>query len=213
MITERRIHNRTLSLYWIMLFCITFHSTVYAQKFSVSFPIGSTVYQESEILLTVLVENNSCSDMIVKCHQGKISYIEQCKYLYRCKNVGLDTIEVFIQKGKEIKRIGQQIFVVKERPHPEATVAGLKGGKIVKGFLKAQQGVGGEFFVGGNHWERCPVESFHFIVLRNNKVVLDLYNTSALFTTDVKAAMDIVEQGDKILFTNIKGCADHGNGI
>ena len=99
--------------------------------------------------LTVVIAGVKCENTAIKCHRGLVSMIGSCKYLYRCKNAGIDTIEVLIRKGDKMQRIGEQVFEVKERPLPQANIAGLRGGRIVKGALQAQQGVGGEFYIAG----------------------------------------------------------------
>ena len=185
----------------------------FAQKFSVSFPIGSTVYQGSQIPMTVLIEGVKCGNTVIKCGQGEISEVDKCVYIYRSVSVGLDSIEVYIRKGQKLQKIGTQKFVVHERPMPEASIGGLKGGTIPKGMLRAQQGVGAYFYVGGNHWEPCKVESFNFIVLRNNKVVLDIYNEGLLFIQEVKTSIQNLAQGDRLLITNIKGCLERDGGL
>lgn len=141
-----------------------------------------------------------------------VSMIGPCQYIYRCKTVGLDTIEVFVRNREKKKHIGEQVVVVKERPLPEANIAGLKGGTIIKGDLKVQPGVGAQYYIAGNHWESCIVESFSFIVLRNNKVVMDFHNEGNLFSDKIKAELQNLEHGDKLIIANIKGCSMQGGG-
>jgi hypothetical protein len=112
--------------------CISFQTIAAAQKISISFPIGSTVYKGSEIPLTILVEGVSCNNTVIKCHQGLVSMIGQCKYIYRCKRVGLDTIEVFTRKGQKLQRVGEQVFAVKESPCHVHTSQVYKEGELGK---------------------------------------------------------------------------------
>lgn len=177
-----------------------------------SFPLGSTVYQESELPLTVAISGFKCDNTVIKCHKGSVSMVGDCKYIYRCKTVGIDTVEVFIRKGYKKHRIGQQVFEVKQRPSPQANVGGLKGGTVAKSALKAQQGVGASFYIAGNHWENCTVESFSFIILRSGKLVSSTRNDGNLFNEETRAALQQVQSGDKVLVTDIKGCLQQGGG-
>lgn len=160
--------------------CFLFRTNVVAQTFVVSFPINSTVYQGSEIPMTVVIAGVKCENTVVKCRKGLVSMIGNCKYIYRCKTVGIDTVEVLIRKGDKFDRIGEQVFEVRQRPLPQATIAGLKGGKIAKGALQVQQGVGAEFYIVGNHWENCTVESFNLLILRSEKLVLSIISVLIL---------------------------------
>jgi hypothetical protein len=196
----------------VFVFCILFQSVASAQKFSISFPIGSIIYQESESLLTVLIEGVSCDNTVIKCHQGLVSMVGRCEYIYRCKRSGLDTVEVFIRKNQHLQRIGQQVFSVKERPLPKASMAGLEGGIIKKGAFLAQQGISGSWFVGGNHWENCTIESFNLLVLQGDKILSNIHNEGNYFTDETKVALKILEHGDKVLISNIKGCPTRGDG-
>lgn len=198
----------------VLLFAFSFLAQIesHAQTFSVSFPIGSMVYQNSELPLTVVIEGVKCENTVIKCHIGIVTMVEACTYIYRSKTFGVDTVEVFIRKGDKLHRIGQQEFEIKPRPLPEANISGLKGGVIQKGVLQAQQGVGGQFFVAGNHWESCTIESFTLLVLRNGRLEASIRNEGNLFTNETKVALKQVKPGDKVLVTDIKGCSQFGRG-
>ena len=192
--------------------CFLFRPDAVAQTFVVSFPVGSTVYQGSEIPMTVVIAGVKCEKTVIKCHKGLVSMIGDCKYIYRCKTVGIDTVEVFIHKGGKMDRIGEQVFEVKKRPLPQASLAGAKGGKIAKGALQVQQGIGAEFYIAGNHWESCTIDSFNLLILRNGKLELSTRNKGNLFTEETKAVLQKVQPGDIVLITDIKGCSQQSSG-
>jgi hypothetical protein len=212
---ERSNHNylrQSILGSLFFLFCLLSEKHVFAQSFVVSFPIGSTVYAGSQLPLTVVIAGTKCENTVIKCHKGLVSMTGSCQYLYRCKNVGVDTVEVLIRKGSKMIFVGQQVFEVKPPPLPRASIAGLHGGKIVKGVLQVQQGVGSEFYVAGNHWENCTIESFRLIILRDGELVASNRNDGYLFTNDTKAVLQQVQVGDTVLVTDIKGCAQQGGG-
>ena len=210
---EKNFKTSFFYIQFAVSFCLLLPYTSYAQAFSVNFPIGSNVYQGSDITLTVLIEGTKCQNTWIKSQIGEFSRLGKCQYLYRCKTVGVETIEVYIQKGQKLQKVGEQQFDVKERPIPKAMVAGLSGGIVSKGMLFAQQGVAGTFYVGGSHWEPCQIESFNFIIVTNNSVRVDIYNEGLYFIPEVKKAIETLEKNDRVLITNIKGCIERGGGM
>lgn len=196
----------------VVAFAFLFQKYSNAQTFAVSFPIGNMVCQGSELPLTIVIEGVKCGKTVIKCHKGLLSRVGGCTYVYRCNIIGVDTVEVFIRKGDKLSRIGQQVFEIKPRPKPEATISGLKGGVIKKGALKVQQGVGGYFYISGSHWEPCTIESFTFCILRNARVITSIRNDDNFFNNETKLALQQVLSGDKVLVTDIKGCLQHGGG-
>jgi hypothetical protein len=191
----------------ILFFQISFSSLTSAQTFTISFPANSKIYERSEIPFNAVIAGTSCSNTIIKSRNGKISQVAGCQYLYQSNKPGTDTIDFFIKNGRHLKRIGQQVFDVLERPAPEANLSGLNGGTISKGFLLAQQGISARFFVSGvNHWEFCEIKSFTYIIIRSDSVLLSIQNPGFHFSEKVKAAMKNLEHGDIILISNLEGC-------
>jgi len=195
-----------------LFFQFSSSSLTSAQTFTISFPANTKIYERSEIPVTAVIAGTSCPNTVIKSHKGKISLVAACKYVYQSNKPGTDTIDFFIKNGRHLKRIGQQVFDVLERPAPEANLSGINGGTISKGFLLAQQGVSALFFVNGvNHWEFCEIKSFNYIVIRNDSVLLSISNAGSHFSDKVKATMKTMEHGDIILISDIEGCLFQGN--
>jgi hypothetical protein len=195
------------------VFFFFFKTNAFSQTFVVGFPIGSTVYEGSEIPMTVVVEAIKCESTVIKCRRGLVTKYEGCKYLYQCPTVGIDTVEVFIRKAGKLQLLGIQSFVVKPRPLPRAYFGGhFNREKISKGSLLAQGGVGAEFYIAGSHWEPCTIESFTVVILREGVVIANIQNKGNAFTAETKIVLRQVQAGDKLLISDIKGCSDRGAG-
>ena len=200
------------------IFCILIVSGILnqsksiAQTFNVSFPINSTVYSESEILMTVVISGIKCENTAIRCHKGLVSMVEGCKYIYRSKTYGLDTIDVLIRKGNKLIKIGEQLVEVKSRSLPQASIYGLKGGTISKNILLGQQGVSGSFYIAANHWEICTIEKFDIMILRNGKILSNISNVGNNFTEETRSAINETQSGDIILVVGIIGCIDKQGG-
>jgi hypothetical protein len=160
----------------------------------------------------VVIEGVKCENTVINCHNGLVAMVGDCRYIYRNKTIGIDTVDVFIRKGGKLHRIGEQVIEIKPRPLPQVNISGLRGGVIQKGALQVQQGVRAEFYVAGNHWESCKVDRFDFLILRGSSLVVSTRNEGNLFSSDTKAALQQVQPGDKVIITNIKGCLDRGGG-
>ncbi len=89
------------------------------------------------------------------------------------------------------------------RPKYIAFVGGQKSGEIVAGSFKAQQGVGGEFFVAGNHWESLLVDSFRMITFRNNRMLFTHQNIGNKFDSTLRLSIKSLDVGDRILVYDI----------
>ena len=175
-----------------------------AQTFGVEFPANSTIYQESEIPVKVVVAGLSCHNTVVKCHKGSVSPAGDCMYLYICSAAGID---ILVRKGNKLSPVGVYIFEVKSLPPVRVTLGGLRGGKISRPALLAQQGLSASFFVSGNHWEECKVDSFSLLLLRNGVNISHMINKGNVFTNETTMALQQVQPGDRLLITDIKACA------
>lgn len=107
---------------------------------------------------------------------------------------------------------GSQFLYVKDRPKPEATLAGLKGGPIGKKQLLAQLWIAGNYYIAGNHWEYCLVQSFHVVVIKNDSITFTRFNNGNMFSQDVLQQFKTLIPGDKVSFINILGCENIDGG-
>lgn len=195
------------------LFLLLFtNGSLFGQKYVISFPADNSVYKNGDNFFSVAVAGVACERITIKTENGTLLKVSPCEYIYHPLKEGNTSIDVYISVGKKLKKIGSRLINIKDRPTPEAFVGGFKGGKIKKGALKAQQGIGGSWFIAGNHWENCDVVSFNVIVLRNNKIFFEHFNRGYTFNNEVKNIFKDLLKDDKVLFVNITGCIDRENG-
>lgn len=207
---HRKIINKKIFLFLFILSCFEIS---FGQKAVVSFPNSNLIYKLEETPLEAVVAGYSCKNIIIKCPDAKIQAFQPCRYLFTPAKAGELIIDVFVIKRNDTILTGRQKVIIKERPIPEASLAGLKGGTIMKGNLKAQQGIGASFYVAGNHWESCTVTSYHVVILRDTKIIFDHFNNGNIFNSEVVQGFDKLAKGDKVCFLNISGCENQeGNG-
>jgi hypothetical protein len=89
------------------------------------------------------------------------------------------------------------------RPKYVAFVGGQKSGEVVTGSFKAQQGVGAEFFVAGNHWESLQVDSFRMTAFRNNELLFTHQNIGNKFDSTLQLRIKNLKVSDKVLVYDI----------
>lgn len=94
-------------------------------------------------------------------------------------------------------------------PKYAAMVGSKESGYIKRGEFLAQQGIGGMRFIGGNHWERIPIDSFSIVVIRDTAIVIQLSNIGQTFTDYSKAQLKKLMVDDRVLIYNIHG-RDYG---
>lgn len=182
----------------------------FGQQAAVSFPNNNLVYKDTETPLQIAVAGYGCKDIIIKCSNGKISPIDACRYIYTPAKIGETLIDVYVIKKRDTLLTGRQMITVKERPLPEANIAGFKGGRITKGNLKAQGGVAASFYVSGNHWESCEVNNYHVVIIRDKKIIFEHFNQGNTFNPQVAEAFRTLLKEDRVAFFNMSASLADG---
>ena len=170
---------------------------------------GNQVYRGFMNPMSILAKGCPCDSLVIKAKTGTVKITNGCHFNYfnAIKN-GIDSILVFERKNNILKRTGATIVWVREPPLPFATVGGFANGdSILPGAFKAQAGVGTD--------QCCGMESthlvtrFHFVVVRNGKIVFDKEQAGNSFS----GVRDIIQQlatGDKILIGDIIARGEDG---
>jgi hypothetical protein len=175
----------------------------WAQEFTISLQRCNKIYKGVENSMDIFVEGKTCKVIIAKTNNGILMKLN-CHYIYRPDSIGDVKFEIYLGEKNKFKKIGASWFEVKQIPLPIAYVGGLNGSKIKKGFLNAQQGVGA-------YADPClgfdltyMVESFMFIIIRDNKIIFSQKNSGNVFSQEIKENLRTLINNDAVLFTNIK---------
>ncbi|WP_082179441.1 gliding motility protein GldM [Anaerophaga thermohalophila] len=109
----------------------------------------------------------------------------------------------------KVQNLGSQEFRVKRVPDPVATVAGMRGGRIDKALLKAQEIVVAEM----DNFDfdlKFNVVSFTVSTIRSGYLQFK-DSESAVITTDQKDLIDNSSPGSVVMFNNIKAKGPDGS--
>ena len=104
----------------------------FSQALSISSQYPLKIYQWIENPLNIVVENNSCEELIVKSNVGEISG-ENCNYIYVLKDTSLSSVKISvgIKKDTTISWIDEIDFPVKPIPTPEVQFSISRDGKCL----------------------------------------------------------------------------------
>lgn len=199
-----QLSTRELKLF--LLCALGFRFTAASQVSSISFPNNTLVYAGTETPMQISVSGYNCNKIHVKTDNGQIKRLENCRYYFIPDRIGETMIDVYVIKKEDTFLTGRQFLYVKNRPLPEVSIGGHKGGLIKKNEFIVQQGIAAEFYISGNHWEYCRVQSYHVIVCRGDTILFTSFNQGNIFNQDVINFFKELRTGDKVSFINIKGC-------
>ncbi|MGQ0739204.1 MAG: hypothetical protein ACT4OJ_09115, partial [Bacteroidota bacterium] len=88
-------------------------------------------------------------------------------------------------------------------PKYAATVGGKESGLIKRGEFLAQTDIGGIRWIGGNHWERIPIDSFSIIIIRDSVTILNQKIKGQIFTGDLRQKFTELRINDRVIFYGI----------
>ena len=87
----------------------------------------------------ISADNTQCDQLIIKVNNGTLTG-KDCDYIYRPKEPGISKIEVYAQKRKELKKVGEQNIRVTRIPDPAVSINGKTGGYISRQELLTSYG-------------------------------------------------------------------------
>jgi hypothetical protein len=99
--------------------------------------------------------------------------------------------------------VGEYFIMAREIPTPIASIGGLKGGSITKGFLNAQGGVGAYPPLDLGFELHYQVQSYFITAIRNRKILFSMYVEGNQFAPDVRKLFDTLQKNDIITFSLI----------
>lgn len=187
----------------LFITCILLLSTwrSYSQKCVVANTKENIFYLGVPNPVDVAIEGYRCKDIVVTTDNGKVEPTDDpCSYEINLDKAGI--AYVILKEKKSNRQLGKIVFRVKCIPDPVAVIAGKKGGTITKNTMKAQIGIPTEL-LDFNFDVHFVVTGFTVIITRKEKHLYTEECTSARFTDNTKNAFNDLEDGDKIVFSNI----------
>ena len=88
-----------------------------SQNFAIGLDKMNVFYIGVDNPLTIVVQNYSLKDIIIKVDNGTVSN-DYGSYVYRAGKVGKATITLFVKTNGKLKKIGSNYFRVKNFPDP-----------------------------------------------------------------------------------------------
>jgi hypothetical protein len=132
------------------------------------------------------------------------------KYSVMVNTVGQATVNVSAQLNGKVQSIGSSNFRVKRIPDPRAKFAGKTGGKMSSVVIKSQDNI---FAVldGFDFDAKFSITGFSLIVAKPRADVIGpLQSSSNAITGSMKAALNSVAPGTRVIFDNISAVGPDG---
>ncbi|SFE03453.1 gliding motility protein GldM [Thermophagus xiamenensis] len=149
--------------------------------------------------------------LLVRITNGRIRKVSSNQYIVspNANAIGREcVISVSANMDGKVQNLGSQVFRVKRVPDPIATVAGMRGGRIDKGLLLAQEVVLAEM----DNFDfdlKFKVVGFTVSTIRNGYLQFK-DSESAIITTDQKNLIRNSSVGSVVMFNNIKAQGPDG---
>jgi hypothetical protein len=146
---------------------------VKAQQVSVSMKRMNVAYVGIENPISVAVENERNSDIILETDNGRIdtTYSEFGNRFWPDRP-GTATVTISIKTNEGLRKIGQQIIRVKSMPPPIASLAGKSNGHIAAPVLRLQIAPSANL-MNFDIDARLPIYKFTVMVIRDSELVFE----------------------------------------
>ncbi len=173
----------------------------YSQKCVVANTKENIFYLGVPNPIDVAIEGYKCKDVVVTTDNGKVDPTDEpCSYQITLDKAGI--AYVIVSEKKSNRPLGKIPFRVKHIPDPVAMVASKQGGAIGKNIMKVQLGITA-VLLGFDFDARFVVTGFTIIITRKSKSLYTEECTNARFTDNAKSEFNNLQDGDKIVFSNI----------
>ena len=179
-----------------------------AQHFALGFDKFNIAYIGLDNPISIAVENCPCNHIVLKVENGTVTG-ENCRYIFRAKEVGAAHITVYKKTASHLKEVGQYAFRVKRIP-PPAFKIGPYGvsyfyadRKAQTAVLRSQQYVRAELD-GFDFDARCIVDSFQVKIFHVDSAKTSTYfNTTNKINQQIRDVFSGLKNGDIIFFNKI----------
>ena len=180
-------------------------ATAFSQQCVISSRKENVVYIGVPNPIDIAVEGRYCKDFSVSTDNGTLEHgSATCNYELSPAKAGMT--EISVKDKKSGKVISKAMFRTKPLPPPTCRLAGKDGGEISKSVLKVQVALS-VMLEGFDFDARFSVEGYRVTIFRGNKVIFTEGETGARFPSSVTEAFKMTEQGDSLVFSNLKAKA------
>lgn len=173
-----------------------------SQHITVTNDRSNMVYIDIPNPLTVTVEHYRCEDVVLKADHGTLIKKDDHHYQLTVNQFKDVTIEMFVKEGRELEKVGEKRFDVRENQFLVAKVGGKNGGVMPTNMFTAQLGVNAVLNDRTLNM-RYRITSFYIIVRRGDKVIFGHHNEGTRFDETTRKFMSELKRGDKVNIVDI----------
>lgn len=153
--------------------------------------------------MKIVVENIPCHKIYVESKNGKvIKTNEECHFIYRAKQIGADTLDIYSVNISDTLLIEQRRILVKKWPKQPAEFGRHGSRKMTKSeFMITQEVIAriSGFDMSGKH----KVKSYQITLIRSDKEIYKLKNIGGKIENRNLKILKDIKNNDIILFSNI----------
>lgn len=182
------------------MLCLYLPGSVSGQNIVMANDAINVFYESLDNPVSIAVENTG--NIIAETDNGTLLRSSPGKYILQNAKPGMAVITLKQKAGKQLIKIGEKKFRVKELPLPRANIGGRYGGSIVLTVFKAQMGLRVNF----DNYDfdiSLKITRFNVTIIRNGESVFKQLNTGNNFSDIVKEAFQKTKVGDVVMFDEI----------
>lgn len=189
---------KIFSKFFILLFCSL---KISAQNFAISDDKQNIFYLGVDNPISFAVEGYPQKSVFLKTDNGKIIKYAGY-YYYKGDHIGVAKISVLVKSNRQLKKVGESAFRVKNIPNPIVYVGPQSGGNISKVILGHQQFIRAAFenFDIDVH---ISIDSFNIIIIKGNNFVVNKSYSGSQIVKEIQDAILSLDKDDTVIFKNI----------
>ena len=181
-----------------------------AQNFLVSADKNNVLYIGVDNPLSIIVENYSSSQILVKADRGHISSGYGHTYMYNGSDQEPGPVSIILYNRSTSKEFGRSTFRLKYIPDPVAKVGPSAGGNIYAVVLKNQQYIRAEL-ENFDFNAMFGIDSFTINIIRTDTCYFkEVINIGNKFGSEVIKALEGIKKNDIVIFKKIYALGPDG---
>ena len=193
---------------FLIIYFISVTNLLVAQTVSISSTKVNIFAQWIDNPITIVVENNSCKNIVVKVDKGQLKGTG-CDRIYTAPSDSINSVlvRIGVKKGLKITWVSEQSYRVLKLPDPMIRIGNSTGGSITKGSLYLQQRFYVPIFYDGfcsnNNPRYGKVQNYSVRVIRKDSILFSEDNYDQYLSERFKNFIfKNCENGDKVVFDN-----------